>query len=926
MDLRAILTGEKSDHRETVRAAAERYGIPADMAERWIKQESGFNPKAVSKKGAQGLSQLMPATAKELGVKDAFDPEENIDAGARYLKAQYDRFGTWPLALAAYNAGPGAVEKAGGIPNYEETKAYVAAISPDGSDQANLGSILGVQDIIPAEKPAPSPDAPLSSSLQAKFDELAGRGAVFEDTEQPLNAAQQANLKQMMAAGYQIDTGAREGSKNRPYGVRNPGEIPTRAGDYYIDLDGGLKTVPQDDPWLRTAANYLLGPTLVPDERAEAIDNRLISGAMLGGKNEAAAAILSIPDFVRGGMPAAKEAFVADLGRMDAADAARHAKFPIVSDAAAVTGAVGGTLLGSEAIGAGLSGLGAGGRFLAGRGGTTLMGKLGSQSVASGSQGALMGGAQGFLGTDGSLEDRQEAAGTGASVGAITGAAAPYVLQGGRQIGEALTTPNRLVLGADEMARLSQGQNLPVPVSQTAGELSLIPSDQMAETLLSKTGSPRAQAVMQDFDAGRREALAANVPAIEARIAGQARQPGQGASMAQERLVEMKGAAKKDVDAAYNAARAVGEDAMLAESASFRDAMLDTVRKDYDLAGVPRVAKEIESFGQNGVPTVRELFDARTRLTNLTNASDQVEAGAARSAKTVLDAQIKNALDNDLFLGNPDAVQAWKTAIGKRADMGKLFEGDDLIERLTETARHGEGSALKVAPEDAANYIMGRSALGVVGKKNLTRDLTRLRDVLGPDSSEWNAIRADVFSQVAKSARGSVDQTGETAFSGQKLANAWRTFKEDAPQVANLMFTAEERSLIDDFAEVAVRTTTKVPGGANYSGSGLVVKELVNKAKQNFWTMLGTGAGAAIGGTQHAGAAAGGAMAGAATGKLFDAFFSDLRAIRAARKATDFRPVAAQTVPTLPNKLIPLPGITGAVVSNKLIAPPAPAQ
>lgn len=109
------------------RAAARRHGIPEDLFLRLVQQESGWNPRAVSHKGATGLAQLMPATAQRLGV-DIHDPHQNLDGGARYLRMMYDRFGNWRLALAAYNAGPEAVERHGGVPPFRETQGYVRAI------------------------------------------------------------------------------------------------------------------------------------------------------------------------------------------------------------------------------------------------------------------------------------------------------------------------------------------------------------------------------------------------------------------------------------------------------------------------------------------------------------------------------------------------------------------------------------------------------------------------------------------------------------------------------------------------------------------------------------------------------------------------------------------------------------------------------
>ncbi|MEY1555375.1 lytic transglycosylase domain-containing protein [Yoonia sp. R2331] len=109
------------------RAAARQHGVPEDLFLRLVQQESGWNPNARSHKGALGLAQLMPQTARALGV-DPYDVSQNLEGGARYLATQYRKFGNWPHALAAYNAGPGAVERYNGIPPYKETQNYVRII------------------------------------------------------------------------------------------------------------------------------------------------------------------------------------------------------------------------------------------------------------------------------------------------------------------------------------------------------------------------------------------------------------------------------------------------------------------------------------------------------------------------------------------------------------------------------------------------------------------------------------------------------------------------------------------------------------------------------------------------------------------------------------------------------------------------------
>lgn len=118
-----------SAYADSIRAASVEYGVDEALLRAIIHAESAFNPRAMSLKGAQGLMQLMPATASDMGVLDAFNTDQNIRGGTRYLSLLLRDFhGNEKLAAAAYNAGPGAVERYGGVPPYAETQVYVRRV------------------------------------------------------------------------------------------------------------------------------------------------------------------------------------------------------------------------------------------------------------------------------------------------------------------------------------------------------------------------------------------------------------------------------------------------------------------------------------------------------------------------------------------------------------------------------------------------------------------------------------------------------------------------------------------------------------------------------------------------------------------------------------------------------------------------------
>lgn len=124
---RAVSSG--GHYKEIIRQTAERYSVDPSLVEAVIEAESNFNHRAVSEKGAMGLMQLMPATASAMGAHNPFNPEDNIEAGVRYLRELLEKFdGDLSLALAAYNAGPASVQKYGAVPPIKETEEYVKKV------------------------------------------------------------------------------------------------------------------------------------------------------------------------------------------------------------------------------------------------------------------------------------------------------------------------------------------------------------------------------------------------------------------------------------------------------------------------------------------------------------------------------------------------------------------------------------------------------------------------------------------------------------------------------------------------------------------------------------------------------------------------------------------------------------------------------
>jgi len=164
----------KRDLSQVVNEASGRYRLDPDLVNSVIRAESGFNVRAVSPKGAQGLMQLMPGTASQLGVPNTFDPQQNVEGGARYLRELLERYDfDLVKALAAYNAGPERVERFGGVPPYYETRRYVARIVKDFNkkklaQQKATQATSTLKAKVNAKKPAADPHVAAQTATKAR--------------------------------------------------------------------------------------------------------------------------------------------------------------------------------------------------------------------------------------------------------------------------------------------------------------------------------------------------------------------------------------------------------------------------------------------------------------------------------------------------------------------------------------------------------------------------------------------------------------------------------------------------------------------------------------------------------------------------------------------------------------------------------------
>ena len=372
----------------------------------------------------------------------------------------------------------------------------------------------------------------------------------------------------------------------------------------------------------------------------------------------------------------------------------------------------------------------------------------------------------------------------------------------------------RIQQGVDptEAGRMAEAQNLPVSVPMTTGSITGSKGQQLFENAAeSGAFGQTAESMMQGSRAKTQSALQQNIPAIQDRIGGNAptvTETGQAGAAAQDALASQRAAAQQRADDLYKEARASGSAFMDEESALAMTGRIgEQMGAKFELSNIPKTAgfmnrlNEIIADGGD----VREMFALRTKVTSL-GSELGVEGQAAREFKGVLDNELTSAMQNALIYGDAAAVGRWKEAVANYADFAQLWK--------SKTLKDGE-KTLKVTPAQASNYIFGVSTNRLSTNPKIASNILTMKKQLPEE--QWNQLRQEAFLRIAQA--GKTAKAGEDMFSGVNFRKEWKKLSDNNPEMIKALFTAPERALINQFANVSARATGGAVNASNSANS-----------------------------------------------------------------------------------------------------------
>ena len=375
----------------------------------------------------------------------------------------------------------------------------------------------------------------------------------------------------------------------------------------------------------------------------------------------------------------------------------------------------------------------------------------------------------------------------------------------------------RVNAGVDpaQAGRLSEASSLPAPIPLTAGQVTGSKGTQLFEDLAEKGAyGADAEQVMSGQREAAKEAILENVPLIQERLAGGAdpiAEKGLGGVQVQDTLVKSKQKASDKADELYTAAREAGNANLGLVRGDFGDTLRGGVRQSFNLSTTPKtnsILDEIDDvLAQGG--DIQQLFAIRTQFNNI---SDPVDRKAGKKARDLFDQKLKEYADEALIAGDQNTVAAWSKAISNYSEFKSLWntKGGILKAITARQGRDGEELALVVAPERAANYILGASNNKLMTAGDITRDLVTLKKQLPP--SDFAAIKQEAFLNLVDDV--SSEGVDGVTFSGTKFLTKWSKMKKNQTAIKAL-FSPEDIKLINQFAVVSAKAT----GGAKNSSN-----------------------------------------------------------------------------------------------------------
>jgi hypothetical protein len=368
----------------------------------------------------------------------------------------------------------------------------------------------------------------------------------------------------------------------------------------------------------------------------------------------------------------------------------------------------------------------------------------------------------------------------------------------------------------------AMSQGLPTPVPMTQGQLTGSAGQQLAEDAMSKgVYGALAEKTMQTFRTGQQTALRENVTGMTEALApgGIPVAKGEGGKLAQEALAALRAGDKARSDALYLRARSSGAAAIEPTAAlNIADTARSAYREGFSPTTAPKMDElllRLDEIMANG-GDIKMLNQWRTQVSNLRSGVPDVEGAAAGAVLKSVDANIKNAVDNQLLIGDQTAVDAWRNAINNYAGYAKTWKDGGILNLLTETSIRDGSRQLKVAPESAANAIFTMTASGLASKTGLPRDLLTLKAKL--PTEQWDRLRQEAFIRLTETLE-KVGTGGAENVSGLSFKNAWKNLLQNNPGVVNTLFSKAERDTITQFADVAARATSTVVNASNSANS-----------------------------------------------------------------------------------------------------------